>query len=101
MSPTDETAVGSGDGRDFLCVEPFLAGMVEAQALKTALALGLVDRLAGVEAIDQADLGAAGRATRPGCGCCSPGSPPAGSSSRATAGSGSPGRSAGRWPTAT
>jgi SAM-dependent methyltransferase len=37
--------VAAADALDFLCVDTFIANLVEAEALKTALDLGLIDRL--------------------------------------------------------
>jgi SAM-dependent methyltransferase len=47
-SPAD-TERGAPEDLDFLSVDEFLASMVAAQALRTALALGLIDRLIGAQ----------------------------------------------------
>jgi SAM-dependent methyltransferase len=45
MRSTVDRERGAPEDLDFLCVDDFLANMVAAQALRAALALGLIDRL--------------------------------------------------------
>jgi ubiquinone/menaquinone biosynthesis C-methylase UbiE len=45
--------------REYLCVDAFMRTLVDARALKTAFELGVVDRLAGMPAVDRAALAAA------------------------------------------
>jgi SAM-dependent methyltransferase len=42
--------------RDYLCVEPFLRGFVEARALATAFELGFIDLMAGLSPATRAEI---------------------------------------------
>jgi SAM-dependent methyltransferase len=66
MTSSAMSGSGADDDLDFLRVDDFLASMVAAQALQTALARGLIDRLIDLEPVSLDRLARAWPGDRPG-----------------------------------